>query len=68
MLHGYNWGLPIIKRIIETGLAENTKPKDRPVIFMKLSELLNILIKGMSIESDIESEACDFLKHYPQLV
>ena len=35
---------------------------------MKLNELVDSMTKGMGIDSDIESQAHEFLKYGPQLV
>jgi hypothetical protein len=58
----------ILRKVINAGLADETKPKDRLAIFMKLNELAYGLTKGMGIDSDIENQAHEFLKHGPQLV
>src|SRR4030066_1677393 len=47
----------ILRKVINAGLAEETKPKDRLAIFMKLSELADGLTKGMGMDSKIESQA-----------
>jgi hypothetical protein len=58
----------ILRKVIDVGLADETKPEDRLAIFIKLSELAIGLTKGMGIDSDLESQAHEFLKHGPQLV
>jgi hypothetical protein len=58
----------ILRKVIDARLAEETKPKDRPSIFMTLSELVDSLTKGMGIDNDIENQAQEFLKYEPQLV
>jgi hypothetical protein len=58
----------ILRKVIDAGLADETKPKDRLANFMKLSELADGLTKGLGIDNDIESQAHEFLKHGPQLV
>ena len=58
----------ILRKVIKAGLAEETKPKDRLAIFIKLNELVDSLTKGLGIDSDIENQAHEFLKHGPQLV
>jgi hypothetical protein len=58
----------ILRKVIDAGLADETKPKDRLAIFIKLSELADGLTKGLGIDSDIENQAHEFLKHGPQLV
>jgi hypothetical protein len=58
----------ILRKVIDAGLAGDTKPKDRLAIFMKLNELADGLTKGMGIDNDIEKQAHEFLKHGSQLV
>ena len=58
----------ILRKVISAGLADETKPKDRLAIFMKLSELADGLTKDMGIDSGIENQAHEFLKHGPKLV
>ena len=58
----------ILRKVIEAGLAEEIKPKDRLAIFMKLNELVDSLTKVMGMESDIENQVHEFLKDGPQLV
>lgn len=57
----------ILRKVIDAGLADDTKPKDRLAIFMKLRELADDLTKGMGINSDIENQAHEFLMHGPKL-
>src|SRR4030067_2606608 len=52
----------ILRKVISAGLADETKPKDRLAIFMKLSELADGLTKDMGIDSGIENQAHEFLK------
>lgn len=47
----------ILLQVMDAGLVEETKPKDRLAIFMKLSELADGLTKGMGIENDVEKQA-----------
>jgi len=58
----------ILRKVIDAGLANETKPRDRLAIFMKLSEIAAGLTKGLGIDNDIESQAHEFLKHGPKLV
>jgi hypothetical protein len=58
----------VFRKVIEAGLEDTTKPKDRQVIFMKLDERVTTMTKGMGIESEIESQAAEFLRHGPHMV
>jgi hypothetical protein len=58
----------ILRKVIDACLAEETKPKDRLAIFVELNELADKLSKDMGIDSDIESQAHEFLNHGPQMV
>lgn len=58
----------ILKKVIDAGLAEETKPRDRLAIFQKLNEIANTMTKSVETESDIERQAQEFLSHGPQLV
>ncbi len=58
----------ILRKVINAGLAEDTKPKDRLAIYMKLSELEHSLTKGMGMESDIENQAQEFLRRGLRLI
>ena len=58
----------ILRKVIEAGLAEETKPKDRLAIFMKLSELQESMTKGLGYESEVEKRAREFLSQGPNLV
>jgi hypothetical protein len=58
----------MLRKVIQAGLAEETKPKDRLAIFIKLSELVDGLTKGIGMENDIENQAHEFLKHGSKLL
>jgi hypothetical protein len=58
----------MLRKVIEDGLSEETKPKDRLAIYIKLSEMINDLTQGMQIESEAAKEAYEFLKQGPMLV
>jgi len=55
----------ILKKIILEGLAEDTAPRDRLAIFKALNELDKDLTNKIETESQMESNALDFLKHGP---
>jgi hypothetical protein len=55
----------ILKKVIEAGLADGTKPKDRLAIFMKLDDLVDDLTKNLQIESEAAKQAHEFLKLGP---
>ena len=58
----------MLNKIIEDSLSDNTKPKDRLTIFMKLNELVNSLTQSMKIEDENEKRAHEFLMRGPTLV
>jgi hypothetical protein len=58
----------MLRKIIEDGLSDTTKPKDRLAIYMKLNELIDPLTDTLHIESQLSKDAHEFLKHGPQLV
>jgi len=55
-------------KIIEDGLSDTTKPKERLAIYLKLNELSDRLTDNLPIESDYAKRAHEFLKRGPQLV
>ena len=58
----------MLRRIIEDGLSDSTKPKDRLAIYVKLNELVDRLTDTLHIESQLSKDAHEFLKRGPQLV
>ena len=58
----------MLQRIIEDGLSETTKPKDRLAIYVKLNELVDRLTDTLHIDSQMSKDANEFLKRGPQLV
>jgi hypothetical protein len=58
----------MLKKVIEDGLSDDTKPRDRVEIFLKLNNMIQDMMQKQQIESEIEREAQEFLKLGPQLV
>lgn len=58
----------ILRKVICAGLADDTTPKDRLAIFIKLSEIENKLTKSFRIDNEIERQAAEFLTRGPKLV
>ena len=58
----------MLRKLIEDGLSNTTKPKDRLAIYLKLNELVDRLIDSLHIENQFEKEAHEFLKRGPVLV
>ena len=58
----------MLRKLIEDGLSNTTKPKDRLAIYIKLNELVDRLTGSLHIESQFEKEAHEFLKRGPVLV
>ena len=57
----------MLQKIIEDGLSNTTKPKDRLAIYVKLSELVAGLTQHLQIESETNKRAQDFLRQGPQI-
>ena len=58
----------MLHKIIEDGLSDTTKPKDRLAIYLKLNELVDRLTDTLHIESQLRKDAHEFLKRGPELV
>jgi len=58
----------MLQKIIEDGLSDGTKPKDRLAIYMKLNELADALTDTLHIDSQISKDAHEFLKRGPHLI
>jgi hypothetical protein len=57
----------MLQKIIEDGLSDTTKPKDRLAIYVKLNELVDELTDTFHIESQLSKDAHEFLRRGPQL-
>jgi hypothetical protein len=51
----------ILGNLIDDGLAEETKPRDRLTIYLKLRGLINELSQSSSAESEFERHTSEFL-------
>lgn len=58
----------LLRKVIQDGLSEATKTKDRLTIYLRLNDLVDQLSNTLQIESQVDKEAHEFLKHGPQLV
>jgi hypothetical protein len=57
----------MLRKIIEDGLSDMTKPKDRLAIYVKLDELLDRMTDTLHVESQLSKDAHEFLKRGPVL-
>lgn len=58
----------ILRKLIEEGLSDKTKPRDRLAIYTKLCELEYELAQDLQIENDVAKQAHEFLRQGPKLV
>ena len=58
----------LLRKIIEDGLFDSTKPRDRFAIFLKLNHQVQRMIQNQLVYSEIEHPALEFLKHGLTLV
>lgn len=58
----------MLRKVIQDGLSDETKPKDRLAIYLKLNEQLDNLTQHLQIEDDATKEARKFLEQGPRLV
>jgi len=58
----------LLRKVIEDGLSDRTKPRDRLAIFLKLNGLIQQMTQNHEIDSGLERQAHEFLKQGPQLV
>jgi hypothetical protein len=57
----------ILEKVIEDGLSDETKPRDRLTIFLKLKELVAVLAQNSPEMNKMEQDALEFLKKGPTL-
>ena len=50
----------LLRKIIEDGLADATKPKDRLAIYSKMNQIEGELTQGLPIENEMEKRALEF--------
>ena len=58
----------LLRKVIEDGLSDKTKPRDRLAIFLKLNDLIQQMTQNHEIDSGLEQQAHEFLKQGPPLV
>ena len=58
----------LLRKVIEDGLSDKTKPRDRLAIFLKLNSLIQQMTQNHEIDSGLERQAHEFLKQGPPLV
>ena len=57
----------MLRKVIEDGLSDTTKPKDRLAIYTKLDQLDDQLVDSLHIESEEERRAREFMLRGPVL-
>jgi len=55
----------LLRKIIEDGLSDATKPKDRLAIYSKMNQIEGELTQGLPIENEMEKRALEFLSQGP---
>lgn len=58
----------LLRKVIEDGLSDKTKPRDRLAIFLKLNDLIQQMTQNQQIDDELERQAHEFLKQGPPLV
>ena len=58
----------LLRKVIEDGLSEKTKPSDRLAIFLKLNDLIQQMTQNQQVDDELERQADEFLKQGPTLV
>jgi len=58
----------LLRKVIEDGLSDKTRPRDRLAIFLKLNDLIQQMTQNHQVDTELENQAHEFLKHGPQLV
>ena len=58
----------LLRKVIEDGLSDKTKPRDRLAIFMKLNSLVQQMTQNQQVDDELERQAHEFLKQGPPLV
>ena len=57
----------ILQKLIEDGLADTTKPKDRLTIYKALHSMLEELTRSLQVDSQSVNDAPAFLKQGPKI-
>ena len=58
----------LLRKVIEDGLSDKTKPRDRLAIFVKLNDLIQQMTQNHQVDDELERQAHEFLKLGPPLV
>lgn len=58
----------LLRKVIEDGLSDKTKPRDRLAIFLKLNDLVQQMTQNQQLDNELERQAHEFLKQGPPLV
>jgi hypothetical protein len=57
----------LLRKVIDDGLSEKTKPGDRLAIFLKLNDLIQQMTQSQQIDDELERQLHEFLKQRPLL-
>ena len=58
----------LLRKVIEDGLSDKTKPRDHLAIFLIVHDLIQQMSQNQQIGNEIERQALEFLKQGPILV
>jgi len=58
----------LLRKVIEDGLSDKTKPRDRLAIFLKLNDLIQQMTQNQQVDDELERQAHEFLKQGLPLV
>jgi len=58
----------LLRKVIQDGLSDKTKPRDRLAIFLKLNDLIQQMTPNQQVDDELERQAHEFLKQGPPLV
>jgi len=58
----------LLRKVIQDGLSDKTKPRDRLAIFLKLNDLIQQMTPNQQVDDKLERQAHKFLKQGPPLV
>jgi len=58
----------LLRKVIDDGLSDKTKPRDRLAIFLKLDVLLHQMTQNQQVDDELERQTHEFLKQGPPLV
>ena len=58
----------LLRKVIEDGLSDKTKPSDLLAIFLKLNDLVQQMTQNQQLDNELERQAHEFLKQGLPLV